>query len=72
MFHENHDKWNCAQPFLNVCHKIFYNYIANFVKLFGEKRFINSVKVFPANLKSIDPIEKCSHIIELLNHMLVF
>ena len=29
-----------------------------FSKLFGEKRFVNSVKAFPLNIKSINPIEK--------------
>ena len=35
-----------------------------FLKLFGAKRFVNSVKVFPASLKSVKPIEKYLHIIE--------
>ena len=35
-----------------------------FVKLFGEKRFVYSVKVFPASIKSINPIQKYPHIIE--------
>ena len=35
-----------------------------FLKLFGEKRFVNSVKVFPASIKSINPIQKYLHIIE--------
>ena len=35
-----------------------------FLKLFGEKRFVNSVKVFPASIKSINPIQKYPHIIE--------
>ena len=35
-----------------------------FLKLFGEKRFVYSVKVFPAGIKSINPIEKYPHIIE--------
>ena len=35
-----------------------------FSKLFGEKRFVNSVKVFPASIKSIKPIQKYPHIIE--------
>ena len=34
------------------------------LKLFDEKRFVKSVKVFSANLKSINPIQKYSHIIE--------
>ena len=57
MFHEN-------QPFLNVSHKIVQNYIIIFLKLFGEKRLVRSVKVFPASIKSINPIQKCLHIIE--------
>ena len=32
--------------------------------MFGEKRFVNSVKVFPASIKSINPIQKYLHIIE--------
>ena len=32
--------------------------------MFGEKRFVNSVKVFPASIKSINPIQKYPHIIE--------
>ena len=35
-----------------------------FLKLFSEKRFVNSVKVFPLSIKSIKPIEKYPHIIE--------
>ena len=35
-----------------------------FLKLFGEKRFVNSVKVFPARIKSINPIQIYPHIIE--------
>ena len=35
-----------------------------FLKLFGEKRFANSVKVFPTSIKSIEPIQKYLHIIE--------
>ena len=29
-----------------------------FLKLFGEKRFVYSVKVFPLNIKSINPMQK--------------
>ena len=29
-----------------------------------KKRFVNPVKVFPASIKSINPIQKYSHIIE--------
>ena len=35
-----------------------------FLKLFGEKRYVNSVKVFPVSIKSINPIQKYRHIIE--------
>ena len=35
-----------------------------FLKLFGEKRFAYSVKVFLAGIKSIKPLQKYSHIIE--------
>ena len=35
-----------------------------FLKLFGEKRFVNSVKVFPASVKSINPIKKYPRVIE--------
>ena len=35
-----------------------------FLKSFGEKRFVNLVKVFPASIKSINPIQKYLHIIE--------
>ena len=50
--------------FLNIGHKIVQNYIIIFLKLFGEKRFVNSVKVFSANIKSINPIQKYPYIIE--------
>ena len=35
-----------------------------FLKLFGEKRFVNSVKVFPLSIKSINPIQKYPRITE--------
>ena len=35
-----------------------------FSKLFSEKRFVYSVKVFPLNIKSINPIQKYPHITE--------
>ena len=35
-----------------------------FLKLFDEKRFVYSVKVFPASIKSISPIQKYPHITE--------
>ena len=34
------------------------------LKLFGKKKFVYSVKVFPASIKSIKPIQKYPHIIE--------
>ena len=57
MFPEN-------QAFLNVSHKIVEKYIIGFFKLFGEKIFVKSDKVFPASIKSINPIQKYPHIIE--------
>ena len=35
-----------------------------FLKLFGEKIFVNSVNVFPASIKSIKAIQKYPHITE--------
>ena len=32
--------------------------------LIDEKRFVNSVKIFHASIKSINPIQKYPHIIE--------
>ena len=32
------------------------------LKLFGEKRFLNSVKVLPVSIKSINSIQKYPHI----------
>ena len=58
-FHENY-----TQSFFNICHKIVQNYIIILLKLFGEKRFLNSLKVFPENIKSINLIQKYLHIIE--------
>ena len=34
------------------------------LKLFGEKIFVNSVKIFSASIKSINPIEKYPHVTE--------
>ena len=65
MFHGNR-----TQPFLNISHKIVKNYIINFLKLFGEKRLVKSVKVFLANIKSINPIQKYLHIIESYAYIL--
>ena len=33
-------------------------------KIFGGKRLVKTVKVFPASMKSINPIQKYSHNIE--------
>ena len=35
-----------------------------FLKLFGEKRFVKSVRVLTASIKLIDPMQKYPHIIE--------
>ena len=35
-----------------------------FLKLFGQERLVNSAKVFPASIKSINPIQKYPQIIE--------
>ena len=35
-----------------------------FLKLFGEKRLVYSVKIFPSSIKSINPLQKYPHIIE--------
>ena len=35
-----------------------------FFKLFGEKRFVNSVNDFPLSINSIKPIQKYPHITE--------
>ena len=61
-FYKNH-----TQPFLNNCNKIIkcFRTISSFLlKFFGEKIFVNSVNVFPASLKPINPIQKYQHIIE--------
>ena len=41
-----------------------------FSKLFGEKRFVNSVKVFPLKIKSTNPIQKYLHITESYGYIL--
>ena len=51
-------------PFLNIFLKYFKILSSFFLKLFDEKRFVSSVKVFPANIKSINPVQKYRHIIE--------
>ena len=40
------------------------------LKLFGEKRFVNSVKFFPASIKLINPIQKYPHIMESYAYIL--
>ena len=35
-----------------------------FLKLFGEKILVKSVKLLPLSIKSINPIQKYPHIIE--------
>ena len=62
IYYELHE--NCIKSILNINHKIIQNHITIFLKLFGEKRFVNSVKVFPARIKSINPIQSYPHIIE--------
>ena len=54
-------QWNCIQPFL----KQFKIISSFFWKLLGEKRIIKSVKLLPLSIKSINPIQKYSHITEL-------
>ena len=41
-----------------------YIYIIIYLKLFGEKRFVKSVKVFPTSKNAISPVQKYPHIIE--------
>ena len=43
----------------------YFRIISSFLlKLFGEKRFVESVKVFPARIKPINPIQKDPQICE--------
>ena len=35
-----------------------------FLKLLGEKRFVKPVKILPASIKTIDPVQKYPHITE--------
>ena len=49
---------HCSENSLKLYHHFFG------IKLFREKRFVNSVKIFPASIKSIKPIKKYPHMIE--------
>ena len=40
------------------------------MKLFGEKRLVNSVKLLPLSIKSINPIQKYPHITESYDYIL--
>ena len=43
--------------------KKYFKIISSFLlKSFGEKRFVKPVKVFPANIKLINPIQEYPHI----------
>ena len=44
--------------------KYFKIILSFLLKLFGEKRFVKSVKVSPAIIKSINPIQKHPQVIE--------
>ena len=50
--------------YICIACKIIQNYIVIFLKLFGEKRFVYSIKVFLLNIKLVNPIQKHPHIIE--------
>ena len=41
-----------------------------FLKLFGEKRFVYSVRVFPASIKSINAIQKYPYFIKSFAYVL--
>ena len=41
-----------------------------FLKLFGKKRFVKSVRVLPASIKLTNPIQKYPHIIESYAYIL--
>ena len=51
---------NCIHPFL----KQFKVISSFFLKLFGTKRLVKSVKLSPLSIKSINPLQKYSHVIE--------
>ena len=38
-----------------------------FLKSYGEKKFVYSVNFLPADIKSINPMQKYPHIIELFS-----
>ena len=45
---------------------MFQNYSVIFLKAEGENKLVKSVKVLPADIKSMNPMHKYRHIIELL------
>ena len=49
----------------------YFKIMSSFLsKLFGKKRFVYSIKVFPLNIKSINPIQKYPHITESYAYIL--
>ena len=48
-------------PFVTKNFRIVSSFL---LKLFGEKRYVNSVIVFSGSIKPINPIQKYPHIIE--------
>ena len=50
--------------------KVTQDYIAIFSKTQVENRLVKSIKVFPANMKSKNPMQKYPHIIELFDSIL--
>ena len=49
---------------LSIVQKYFKILSSFLLKLFGEKGFVYSIKVFDASIKSIKPIQKDPHITE--------
>ena len=45
--------------------EIRQNYVIVFFKSCGENKFVKSVNYLPANIKSLNPMQKYSHIVEL-------
>ena len=50
-------------PLFNL--KITQDYIVVYCKLISETKLVKSIKVFPANIKPINPVQRYPHIIEL-------